>query len=141
MSADIDTFSHLVRCQIQLWNACNERVKTSTGLPLARYDVLRTVEQIPDCRVNDIAARMVITVGAASKLVDRLVLSGYLQRRPNPADSRSSLISLTAGGKIIAKRAEHEIAALLNGHLWGVDQSALNHTLTLIEHNIHTAGK
>lgn len=141
MTADIDTFSHLVRSQILLWNACNECAKTSTGLPLARFEVLRTVEQNPLCRVNDIAELMLITVGAASKLVDRLALSGYLQRQPNPADSRSSLISLTAEGLIIVKKAEHEIAARLKTHLSGIDQCALNSTLAQIEQNIHTSGK
>lgn len=141
MTADIDTFSHLVRSQILLWNACNERVKTSTGLPLARFEVLRTVEQLPLCRVNDIAEQMLITVGAASKLVDRLALSGHLQRQPNPADSRSSLISLTPEGQTIVKKAEQEIAALLKTHLSGVDQRSLNSTLALIEQNIHASGK
>lgn len=140
MATDIDTFSHLVRSQILLWNACNKRVKTSTSLPLARFEVLRTVEQLPLCRVNDIAEQMLITVGAASKLVDRLELSRYLQRRPNPTDSRSSLISLTPEGRIIIKNAEHELTTQLKMHLSGVDQHSLNNTLTLIEQNIHTSG-
>ena len=39
-----------------------------------------------------------ITVGAVSKLIDRLERDGLVQRRLNPSDRRSSLIALTAAG-------------------------------------------
>jgi len=49
-------------------------------------------------RVQDIATDLQITVGATSKLVDRLEADGTARRVPNPNDRRSSLISLTDEG-------------------------------------------
>jgi DNA-binding MarR family transcriptional regulator len=39
-----------------------------------------------------------ITVGAASKVVDRVEAAGHCVRLPNPDDRRSSLIELTPSG-------------------------------------------
>lgn len=40
-----------------------------------------------------------ITVGAASKLVDRLERAGFASRSPNPDNRRSSLVALTTEGQ------------------------------------------
>jgi MarR family multiple antibiotic resistance transcriptional regulator len=50
-------------------------------------------------RVQDLSADIGITVGAASKLADRLERDGLTARTPNPADRRSSLIGLTDSGQ------------------------------------------
>jgi hypothetical protein len=47
-------------------------------------------------------AELSITVGGASKLVDRIEAAGHCRRRPHPADKRSSLIELTTtGGQLL----------------------------------------
>jgi DNA-binding MarR family transcriptional regulator len=49
--------------------------------------------------VQDLSSDIGITVGAASKLADRLERDGLASRSPNPANRRSSLIALTAVGQ------------------------------------------
>lgn len=45
-------------------------------------------------------------VGAISKGVDRLEARGWVVRDPNPADGRSSLVSLTRAGEALVSQAE-----------------------------------
>jgi len=45
-------------------------------------------------------------VGAISKGVDRLEARGWVVRDPNPADGRSSLVSLTRAGEALVAQAE-----------------------------------
>lgn len=130
------TFNRLVRIQIMLWNACNIRIREQTGLPLARIEVLRTVQAIDHCRVNDIAEHLLITVGAASKLVDRLQASGHILRRPNPADSRSSIVTLTQNGQCVIQQVNSGIKPLLQAYFNNIDLPCLNDNLDLIEQNI-----
>ena len=46
------------------------------------------------------------SVGTTSKIVDRLEKLGWLERSPNPANRRSSLLALTPAGEAVVSRAE-----------------------------------
>jgi DNA-binding MarR family transcriptional regulator len=91
-------FDTLVRLEIELWNEIDARLRDD-GVTLARYQALRAVhEHDGRARVHEVAQDLGITVGAASKLVDRLEQDGSARREPNPDDRRSSLIALTPDG-------------------------------------------
>jgi DNA-binding MarR family transcriptional regulator len=88
-----------VRFETQLWNALDARLRKDCGITLATYETLRVVATRDDCRVNDIAEALVVTVGGISKLVDRVEAAGLCRRRANPDDRRSSIIELTPAGR------------------------------------------
>jgi DNA-binding MarR family transcriptional regulator len=99
MGRSIEVFSEIVRYQTELWYHLDARVRGVHDLPLERFEVMRVIQEAGgSCRVNDIAQRLAITGGAASKLVDRLERSGLAARRPHPTDRRSALVSLTREG-------------------------------------------
>jgi DNA-binding MarR family transcriptional regulator len=92
-------FSELIRFEIELWNAIDARLRFEYDLPLTQLEPMQVIAHRECCRVNDIAEELVITVGGASKLVDRIEASGLCRRRANPADGRSSIIELTTAGR------------------------------------------
>ena len=49
-------------------------------------------------RIQDVATSQRITVGAASRLVDRLCADSLVQRHPSPTDRRVALLSVTDEG-------------------------------------------
>lgn len=105
--ADLDTvFTDLVRVETRLYNAVAERVKESSGVAAGHFELLRYVRDHPDARVADLASAFAIGVGTTSKIVDRLEKNDWLERRPNPANRRSSLLALTPGGESALSRAE-----------------------------------
>ncbi|MFA4080228.1 MarR family winged helix-turn-helix transcriptional regulator [Mycobacteroides salmoniphilum] len=119
--ADVELiFSELVRWQIQLWNAVDARLRSDFDLPLSRYEPMRVIERRGVCRVNDIAADLLITVGGTSKLVDRIEASGHCRRRPNPEDGRSSVIELTSSGKRLLAQAKLALEEELSTRLGAV---------------------
>ncbi|WP_329528588.1 MarR family winged helix-turn-helix transcriptional regulator [Streptomyces sp. NBC_01462] len=96
-------FMDLVRYETRLYNALGERLRAEHGLTMGQFEFLRIIESRDDCRVNDLAEEAAITVGATSKGVDRLEAAGWVVRRPNPSNRRSSLLELTPdGGKLLA---------------------------------------
>jgi len=131
------TFNNFINTQITLWDICNSWAKQCIGLSLARIEVLKAIESTSNCRVNDISQYVQITVGAASKIVDKLQLSGHIQRRPNPVDSRSSIISLTQDGKAIIEQTNYFIEPFLESYFEGVDQEKLAIALNRIKKNIY----
>jgi DNA-binding MarR family transcriptional regulator len=105
--AAFDTvFTDLVRAETRLYNAVAERVKAEAGVAAGHFEALRYVRDHPDARVADIASTFAIGVGTTSKVVDRLEKQGWLERRPNPANRRSSLLALTPAGESAVSRAE-----------------------------------
>ncbi|WP_454853451.1 MarR family winged helix-turn-helix transcriptional regulator [Promicromonospora soli] len=82
----------LVRVEVRLYTLLDARLRADHGHGLGRLDLLRTVAEVPDCRVSDVVRRLGITVGAASKAVDRQVRDGLVRRHANPEDGRSSFL-------------------------------------------------
>lgn len=119
MSELRQVFDDLVRVETALWNAVDTRLREDCGLPLGRYESMTVIDRRESCRVNDIAADLIITVGAVSKLVDRIAAAGHCVRRRDPADARSSIIELNDAGRTLLAHAhdvvETELAARIGG--------------------------
>lgn len=97
---DASLMASLVIAEIAAWNAI-ERALSASRVPLSygRYLVLLTITgALGRARIQDVATSQRITVGAASRLVDRLCADGLVQRHPSPADRRVALLSVTDEG-------------------------------------------
>ncbi|MEV6794413.1 MarR family transcriptional regulator [Streptomyces sp. NPDC051320] len=121
-------FDDLVRFETDLWNEIDARLRRDGKVPLGSLNVMLVVERTPNCRVNDIAAALSITIGGASQAVDRLQTRGLCARQPNPSDRRSSIVQLTSAGAELTQSAgrlfDQELAARLAAPL---SQSELGH--------------
>lgn len=96
----MEFFDALVRYETGLWNHLDARLRAAHGPSLATVCALRVVARHDGaCRVQELRLDLGITVGAASKLVDRLERDGLAVRRANPDDRRSSLVELTTDGR------------------------------------------
>jgi DNA-binding MarR family transcriptional regulator len=83
--------------------------------PLAWYEVLDTVANAPDERLKmgDLADALVISRGGLTKLVDRLVKAGLLERAFCATDRRVSYAVLSSSGReVIAEMRPIVIAEL-----------------------------
>lgn len=105
-NAASDYFQKLVLHETRLWNAVERKVVGAGGVNLARLHMLRVVNETPNCRVQEIADTLDITIGAASRLTDRLVADGLVVRVPNERDRRSSLVRATEHGEASRVAAE-----------------------------------
>ncbi|GHB32457.1 transcriptional regulator [Streptomyces xanthochromogenes] len=112
-------FADLVRCETRLYNALNERLRQQHGIVTSQFEFLRFLRECPGCRVADLAAEFAIGVGATSKGIDRLEKQGWMVRRANPEDRRSSLLELTEDGSRLLAAAEKTFATGLKELLEG----------------------
>ncbi|WP_082771935.1 MarR family winged helix-turn-helix transcriptional regulator [Actinoplanes sp. TFC3] len=92
-------FDDLVRVEIQLWNALDARLRAECDVPLGSLKVLRVIAETPECRVQEVAGALTITVGGASQSVDRLERRQLCVRTPHPRNRRSSVLELTEAGR------------------------------------------
>ncbi|MEY9937556.1 MarR family winged helix-turn-helix transcriptional regulator [Streptacidiphilus sp. MAP5-3] len=129
-------FDDLIRFETDLWNEIDARLRRDAEVPLGNLNVILVVEGTENCRVNDIAAALSITIGGASQAVDRLVKAGLCERRPNPGDRRSSIVALTEQGREVSAFAgeifDRELAARLSGPLAAEQLGQLATALTAL---------
>lgn len=62
---------------------------------------------------TELAGYLGLTSGAVTNMVDRLTDAGLVERRPNPADRRGSLIMLSPAGEDVIAGARQRYAAVL----------------------------
>jgi DNA-binding MarR family transcriptional regulator len=136
-------FNELIRFEIELWNAVDARLRADCGLLLSRFEPMQVLSRRTPCRVQDIAEELAITVGGASKLVDRIQAAGHCRRRPNPEDRRSSLIELTpAGGRLLTTATasfEDELNRRLGSAIPAAALQRFSTTLTALRSAGHRA--
>jgi len=129
-------FSELVRLETELWDAVEARLKADHGITLPFFEFLQIIARQPNCRVQDIAAELSITVGGTSKIVDRIEAAGYCARHANPGDRRSSILALTPAGQrllpSITATVDDELAARLGAGLAGRSLPELIETLSAL---------
>jgi DNA-binding MarR family transcriptional regulator len=115
--------TNVIRLEIVLWERVDARLRGAHGLPLAFFESLRFLSGAPrgSMRVGDLARALRVTVGGASKLVDRIERAGLIAREADPDDRRASRVALTAAGKrkltAAHKTYEAEVAGILDGVL------------------------
>ncbi len=118
-------FDDLVRCETRLYNAVGEKLRAEHGIVTSQFEFLRYLRDHPGSRVADIATNFAAGIGAISKMMDRLEGRGWATRLRNPADGRSSLITLSSSGNALVAEAErtfHEHLVELISPAVGVDQ-------------------
>jgi DNA-binding MarR family transcriptional regulator len=113
----------VIRLEIALWERVDARLRSAHELPLAFFESLHFLSGAPrgSMRVGDLARALRVTVGGASKLVDRIERAGLIAREADPDDRRASRVALTAAGKrkltAAHKTYEAEVAGILDGVL------------------------
>jgi DNA-binding MarR family transcriptional regulator len=69
------------------------------GVTVAEWSVMRALHNVDAMAPSALSQSMGMTKGAISKLADRLLDKGLLQRTDNPDDRRAHALSLTRAGR------------------------------------------
>jgi DNA-binding MarR family transcriptional regulator len=83
-----------------------ERDMAADGaISLGWYDVLLELNSAEDrqLRMQDLAARAVLSRTRVSRIVGELEAVGYVERRPDPDDGRASLVGVTPAGRSVLR--------------------------------------
>lgn len=77
-----------------------ERLRREFKTSMSRFDLLSQLHR-SDCglSMSELSAKVMITNGAITGLVDKLAAEGLVRRQSHPADRRAMLVKLTAHGR------------------------------------------
>ena len=103
--AAIDAWARLQRASGAVLARVEARLKAQGFPPLAWYDVLLELNRAEDktLRPVEIERRMLLAQYNVSRLIDRLVAAGHVDKRKSPEDGRGVVICLLPQGEALLK--------------------------------------
>jgi DNA-binding MarR family transcriptional regulator len=139
--------TELIRLEIALWARVDARLWERHEISLAFFETLYFVRGAPDggMRVGDLARALGVSVGGASKLVDRVEHAGLVARQPDPVDRRAARVTLTPAGKrkltASTKTYDAEVELLLDRALNADEQQQIRGYMTRLLTSIDEPGR
>lgn len=110
--------THTLHTSLILKASLEERLHQETGLLLADNEALLHLETEGSLlRMSEIAHRLILSRGGTTKVIDRLEEMGLVERRPDPADRRATIVSITAAGREARAGARRVIDSILE-EMW-----------------------
>lgn len=89
-----------IRAHASVVDRLDHELQAEQDLPLTWYEVLFHLERSPDhrLRLSDLASRLLLSRSGITRLVDRMVAAGFLERQACPTDRRGAFAALTTEG-------------------------------------------
>lgn len=105
----------------KVWHRLDEDLRTEHDLTLPEYECLLFLVEAPDrrLRMREIADRVLLSKSGVTRLVDRLVADGLVERTLCTTDGRGAEAALTEAG--VAR-----LRAASRTHLKGIDEYFLS---------------
>ena len=130
----------MISCSMKMESILSQRLRKEFKTSMARFDVMSQLERFPDgLTMSELSRRLIVSNGAITGLVDKLVEAGLVTRREDPNDRRSMIVRLTRKGRDnflrMAHRHEEWVVSIL-GELSSEAQSELLQNLTLLQRNL-----
>jgi len=114
-------FSRLLILAARRWSTfIDEAIRQKTGQPRARWQTLAALAfSAGPIATIELAERMAVQWPSLIRTLDGLEAEGLIERRVNPADKRSRLVTITSRGLAVFREVKAVLdptrAALLNG--------------------------
>jgi DNA-binding MarR family transcriptional regulator len=110
-----EAWGALTRTHAAIVGRLQEALAASDFPPLPWYEVLATVADAPEQRMKmgELAEAMVITRGGLTKLVDRLIKAGLMERTFCETDRRVSYATLLPAGQALLEEMRPVVVAEL----------------------------
>jgi DNA-binding MarR family transcriptional regulator len=90
----------LLTCTNLIEGEIRARLRRHFGVTLPRFDLMAQLEKAPDgMTLGELSRRMMVSNGNVTGLVERLLESGLVERRPHATDRRAVVVALTHSGR------------------------------------------
>ncbi len=123
---DLRLWLRLISCTYMIERAVRARLRREFGVTLPAFDVLAQLDRAPrGLSMGGLSARLMVTNGNVTGLVERLVGRGLVARRADPKDQRVQVVSLTRKGRALFERMTPAHHAWIADAVGGLKQGEL----------------
>jgi len=98
--AELGAWRAFLRAHARLLRRLDDELQAEHGLSLAEYEALLQLAEAQDrrLRMSALAERILLSRSGITRLVDRLVADGMVERSSCPSDARGSMAAITPAG-------------------------------------------
>jgi DNA-binding MarR family transcriptional regulator len=137
---EIRIWLRLLACSTRIENVLKSRLRRDFNTSLARFDVLAQLDRLEHgLTMTELSRRLLVSNGAVTGLVDKLVADHMVFREEHSTDKRTVIVHLTPEGRAqfrrMALRHEEWVISLL-GDLSHEARVELLHNLTLLKRRL-----
>lgn len=104
---EIAAWKGMLRTHRDLVVSLDTRLEREHSLPLSSYEVLMVLADSDGgrARMGELAEQLLLSRSGLTRLVDRLVRQGWVERKPCEDDARGLYAAITRSGRAKLKRA------------------------------------
>ena len=130
-SAAVDAWEALFRAQVTVLRDLS-RDFPHDEISLNEYDVLFNLSRQPErrSRIRDLNKHLLLTQPSVSRLVDRLVARGLVEKSSDPTDARGTVVALTDAGSELFRSVAVQHAGSISRRVGGALSTEELRTLT-----------
>lgn len=136
-SRSFDSLFHLV---IMLKRKMHEKVeKLDLGITPMHVRVIKIIHRKSPCTANDISQFLSRDKAQVTRLLSSLIDLGLIEKKPNPEDKRSQLLSITESGAEILNQIEDidaDIFQQMCGDISEEDLKQFKAVASKMQHNL-----
>ncbi len=124
----ITTFGRLVEAHSSLGRQLGRELEQQCGISHTTFEVLLRISRADggQLSMSSLAQQVALTTGGITRLLDRMIEAGLVQRVPCPTDRRVAFAALTASGQSALEGALHVHASNLRRVFKGFSADELN---------------
>ena len=123
---DLRLWLRLISCTYMIERTLRARLRREFGVTLPAFDVLAQLDRAPGgLSMGELSARLMVTNGNVTGLVERLAGRGLVARRPDPGDQRIQIVRLTRKGRALFGRMTPAHHAWIADAVGGLKQGEL----------------
>jgi len=133
---ELRAWQALLHAHQQVTRKLDAELQQEHGLPLNAYDVLLRLARAPGrcLRMTELASRTMMSPSGLTRMVDRLVREGLVQRDRFEGDARVMLARLTDEGRRLLRRAARTHLRGIREHFTGrLSQAQLGDVAAALE--------
>jgi DNA-binding MarR family transcriptional regulator len=123
----------LLTCADLIEDRVRGRLRTEFATSLPRFDVLAQLDRAAGgLTLSALSSRLMVSNGNVTGLIEAMARDGLVERRQNPADGRSALISATAAGQALFARMAPAHQGWIDGLMAGMSRAEMVLALELL---------
>jgi len=133
---ELRAWQALLHAHHQVIRKLDAELREEHGLPLGAYDVLLRLARAPgrSLRMTELAGKVMMSPSGLTRVVDRLVDEGLVQRDRFQGDARVTLARLTDRGRQLLRRAARTHLRGIREHFTGrLSQTQLRNVASALE--------
>lgn len=96
----------LAQADRQMHRQLDARLRAA-GVPVEQWRVLKVLSDANGCSMGDLADAVLMNHPTLTKIIDRMVSTALVYRRPDPLDGRRVLIFLSDRGRALIAELDH----------------------------------